>query len=189
MAGGSRTSAHGARNSQSILADVFRRRNRKDCRRLRLPGGAPGASGASGLACDRVHSHEVGYTGDAASYRYFGHLPPVVKGHAGTGREGPGESPAGARPALGRGGKDDPGRIAYAFRLAVARKPSAQELSVLRNLLVQQRVHYRGDKKAALEILGVGESRWDPRLDNGELAAWTMVTSAILNLDEAITKE
>ena len=68
-------------------------------------------------------------------------------------------------------------------------KPSAQEVSVLRNLLVQQRVHYRRDKKAALEILGVGESRWDPRLDNGELAAWTMVTSAILNLDEAITKE
>ena len=94
-----------------------------------------------------------------------------------------------AQRALGRGGKDDPGRIAYAFRLAVARKPSAQEVSVLRNLLVQQRVHYRRDKKAALEILGVGESRWDPRLDNGELAAWTMVTSAILNLDEAITKE
>src|SRR5207249_2203880 len=45
-----------------------------------------------------------------------------------------------AQRALGRGGKDDPGRIAYAFRLAVARKPSAQEVSVLRNLLVQQRV-------------------------------------------------
>jgi hypothetical protein len=37
--------------------------------------------------------------------------------------------------------------------------------------------------------LRVGESKADDRLDQAELAAWTMVASAILNLDETITKE
>ena len=41
---------------------------------------------------------------------------------------------------------------------------------------------------AALKLLQVGESNRDERLDVPELAAWTMVASTILNLDEAVTK-
>jgi hypothetical protein len=91
--------------------------------------------------------------------------------------------------ALREGGKDVNGRLGYAFRLALARKPSAQESKVLRELLSQQLIAYRKDKKAASELLRVGESTVDPSLDPSELAAWSMVTSAILNLDETITKE
>ena len=43
--------------------------------------------------------------------------------------------------------------------------------------------------KAALDLLGVGESKWDEQHNASELAAWTTVASAILNLDETITKE
>ncbi|HZF40922.1 MAG TPA: DUF1553 domain-containing protein, partial [Blastocatellia bacterium] len=90
---------------------------------------------------------------------------------------------------LREGGKDVSGRIAYVFRLALARRPSAQETKVLRDLLSRQLINYRKDKKAASELLHVGESAVDDKIDQVELAAWTMVASAILNLDETITKE
>jgi hypothetical protein len=35
----------------------------------------------------------------------------------------------------------------------------------------------------------VGESKPDPALDAGELAAWTTVAGVILNMDETISKE
>ncbi|MGH9842622.1 MAG: hypothetical protein ACREEM_28090 [Blastocatellia bacterium] len=40
-----------------------------------------------------------------------------------------------------------------------------------------------------LALLRIGESARDATMDPAELAAWTMVASAILNLDETITKE
>jgi hypothetical protein len=87
------------------------------------------------------------------------------------------------------GGKDSGSRISYAFRLAIARKPLVEEKRVLGELLLRQLDHYRSDKKSALELLNVGQSKWDAKLDTAELAAWTTVASAILNLDETITKE
>ncbi|HJQ27460.1 MAG TPA: hypothetical protein VKA60_26480, partial [Blastocatellia bacterium] len=87
------------------------------------------------------------------------------------------------------GGKDVTSRLRYAFRLATARWPSAQEASVLSDLLTRQLAVYRRDNKAALALLKVGESPLDPKLDVAETAAWTVVASAILNLDETITRE
>jgi len=48
---------------------------------------------------------------------------------------------------------------------------------------------YRHNKDAALKLTGVGESKTDAKVDASELAAWTMVASTILNLDETITRE
>ncbi|MGE0130543.1 MAG: DUF1553 domain-containing protein [Blastocatellales bacterium] len=94
-----------------------------------------------------------------------------------------------AERTLREGGKDVKSRIVYMFRLALARKPSPHEVKVLRDLLTKQLINYRKDKKAAGELLRVGESKADEKIDQAELAAWTMVASAILNLDETITKE
>jgi len=94
-----------------------------------------------------------------------------------------------AERTLREGGGDARSRIVYVFRLALARKPSTQEAQVLRELLSRQLINYRKDKKAASELLRVGESKVDDKIDQTELAAWTMVASAILNLDETITKE
>jgi hypothetical protein len=94
-----------------------------------------------------------------------------------------------AERTLRDGGKDTNSRIAYVFRLALARKPTPQESKVLRDLLTQQLISYRKDKKAAGELLRVGESAVNEKLDPSELAAWTMTASAVLNLDETITKE
>ena len=59
----------------------------------------------------------------------------------------------------------------------------------LRALLAKQLAGFRRDKKAARDLLAVGEWKSDPGLDATELAAWSMVSSTILNLDETITKE
>jgi hypothetical protein len=94
-----------------------------------------------------------------------------------------------AQRALREGGKDANSRMAYAFRRATSRKPTKPELGLLRSLLDKQISHYRSERKAADELVRVGESKSDERIDDRELAAWTIVMSAILNLDETITKE
>jgi hypothetical protein len=89
-----------------------------------------------------------------------------------------------------REGGADPGRrIRYGFRLATAREPDAKELQVLRELERRESAQYRSHREAASKLVGVGESKVDAKLDTSELAAWTTVASAILNLDETITRE
>lgn len=88
---------------------------------------------------------------------------------------------------LRESGNDDD-RLTLAFRLATARPPSDAERQVLRRLLATQREKYRGDKAAAAKLLGVGEAPRDAHLAVEELAAWTMVASAVLNLDETVTR-
>jgi hypothetical protein len=87
------------------------------------------------------------------------------------------------------GGKDDSSRLGYAFRLATARKPTGSESDVLRRLLQHRLEGFRKDPRAAARLVAVGESARDSRIDTADLAAWTTVTSAILNLDETITKQ
>ena len=85
--------------------------------------------------------------------------------------------------------KDTNARIAYAFRLATARKPTKQELHVLRTLLDGRLTAYRQNRQGALKLLSVGESALNPRLEIAELAAYTVVSSVIFNLDETLTKQ
>jgi mono/diheme cytochrome c family protein len=93
-----------------------------------------------------------------------------------------------AQRAILEGGKDVNSRLAYAFRLATARKPTAKETKVLRGLLGERLTAFRRDRPSAVKLLSVGESPRDTSLDAVELAAWTTVTSVMLNLDETITK-
>jgi hypothetical protein len=84
--------------------------------------------------------------------------------------------------------KSDKDRVGLGFRLATARPPKAAETKVLLDLLNQQLALYRAEPAAALKLLKVGESGRDEKTDSAQLAAWTMVASAILNLDETVTK-
>jgi hypothetical protein len=94
-----------------------------------------------------------------------------------------------AQRMLTEGGGDPAKRIRFAYKLALARQPSAKELEVLRDLARQELNDYRGNKEATEKLLHVGESPVNPALDRSELAAWTTVASTILNMDETITKE
>jgi hypothetical protein len=94
-----------------------------------------------------------------------------------------------AQRALREGGTNENARLAYAFRLATARKPTRKERGTLRTLLEERLAAFRREPRAALALLGVGESPRDESLEPALHAAWTTVASVILNLDETITKE
>jgi hypothetical protein len=80
-------------------------------------------------------------------------------------------------------------RVERAFRLVLARRPTAAETQVLAAGVARVRREFAADPQAARKFLGVGESPRDAKLDAVEHAAWAAVCSAILNLDEALTKE
>jgi hypothetical protein len=84
---------------------------------------------------------------------------------------------------------DAEGRLSYAFRRVLGRPPTAYDLESLTRMLERQRAFTQGDPAAARQLLGVGESRRDESLEPTEHAALTCVCLAILNLDEALTRE
>ncbi|MCW5560192.1 MAG: hypothetical protein KIT22_20430, partial [Verrucomicrobiae bacterium] len=55
--------------------------------------------------------------------------------------------------------------------------------------LERHRAAFRSDPDAASRLLSAGEMPRDPRLAPAEHAAWMLVCSTVLNLDEALTKE
>ena len=84
--------------------------------------------------------------------------------------------------------KTDEDRVTLAYRLTLARAPQKAEVALLLKLYGEQLARYRADHPAAEKLLAIGESERNATLDSAELAAWTMVASTILNLDETVTK-
>ena len=84
--------------------------------------------------------------------------------------------------------KSDKDRVTLAYRLAMSRAPKAEEIKVLLKLYEEQLKAYRANDQAATKLLGVGESGRNESLNPAELAAWTVVASTVLNLDETVTK-
>lgn len=89
---------------------------------------------------------------------------------------------------LTEGGQTVAERIVFAFRLATARRPTDAECAALVRVLDRELTTYRQDTAAAAKLLNVGEAPRLDSLDAAELAAWTMVASVILNLDETLNK-
>ncbi len=92
-----------------------------------------------------------------------------------------------ARRMLREAPADDHGRMAYGFKLCVARPPSAQEREVLLRLYRESLAKYRQDAKATQAMVAHGGAL-PPGLAAAELAAWTVVANVLLNLDETITQ-
>ena len=98
-----------------------------------------------------------------------------------------------ARRALESGGKTDSERITHAFRRVLSRAPKDVELKQLLGLLHRQQQYISEGWVNALE-LGTGKSEVpSAALPEGttpaQLAAYTVVSRVLLNLDEAITRE
>jgi hypothetical protein len=89
---------------------------------------------------------------------------------------------------LREGGSSDEDKISRAFREATSRPPEAEETGILLALLSRARETYGANARSAIDLLSAGESKRDETLAPAEHAAWTVLTSAILNLDETITK-
>ncbi|MBA4062433.1 MAG: hypothetical protein C0501_01765 [Isosphaera sp.] len=77
-------------------------------------------------------------------------------------------------------------KIAHAFRLALARTPTAREAAVLKELFGAEREAMARDPAAAKRL--VQDFAAPPGVPPAEFAAWYAVCAALLNLDETITK-
>jgi cytochrome c5 len=77
-------------------------------------------------------------------------------------------------------------RLQHAFRVALARAPQPKELGVLKSLWETQFESAKAGPKAANDLTNGFEL--PKNLPAAEFAAWYAVASAILNLDECITK-
>ena len=69
------------------------------------------------------------------------------------------------------------------------RMPKATEAAVLEDAFVDNLELFRAKPDAALKYVSHGEHPRDATLNTSELAAYTSVTSLILNLNEVVTKE
>jgi hypothetical protein len=80
-------------------------------------------------------------------------------------------------------------QLAMAFRRVLGRSPSAHDLDILVRAFKKQQARYSADLDAAKQLLTVGESARDESLPVDHHAALSAVCLAILNLDEAVSRE
>ena len=90
-------------------------------------------------------------------------------------RESPGRTPA--------------DRIDFAMKSLLARPASDREQAALKRLLDDLLEAYTKDIPAAEAITRVGQGSKAQAFPVADLAAWTGVASALLNLDESVTRE
>ncbi len=95
---------------------------------------------------------------------------------------------------LTEGGTTDEERLAFGFRSVNARTPDADELAILKQVLNTHREDFASRPEEASAFIDSSTTQLQPnhmdrdRTQDPELAAWTMLSSLLLNLDEAITK-
>jgi hypothetical protein len=75
------------------------------------------------------------------------------------------------------------------FRLVLARTPTASERQKIAAAASFYKDHFASQPEKATTFLAFGDSKADAAFAPDDLAAWTSVCSAVLNLDEAVTKE
>ncbi|HRA86775.1 MAG TPA: DUF1553 domain-containing protein [Planctomycetaceae bacterium] len=92
-----------------------------------------------------------------------------------------------AERVLSQEGSDEQ-HLESAFEIAVCRQPQPDETVILLPILQAARMRFNGDASAMQKLLSVGHSPRSDKVQVAELAAWTTITSMILNLDETISK-
>jgi len=96
-----------------------------------------------------------------------------------------------AAQALGRkilqdGGPDAAARATYGFRRCLTRRPTTQELDRILMYYLNEVGYFQKDTQAANSV---AKGYTGPPANLPEVAAWTMVSNVLLNLDQAITEE
>ncbi len=93
-----------------------------------------------------------------------------------------------AQRTLAETSADENAKLTTMFRRCTSRAPAPDELAALRDALTAFRERYASDAEAAAKLIEIGESMTSAEFDARELAAWTMVANALLNLDAAISR-
>jgi hypothetical protein len=91
-----------------------------------------------------------------------------------------------AERALHEGGATTDSRLDFLGRVLLGQplKPALRQ-PIARSLPTFLQA-YKGDPKAAADLLRIGDKPCDAALDSGELAGWTLVASEMLNLDATL---
>jgi hypothetical protein len=93
-----------------------------------------------------------------------------------------------ARRLLKEGGATDESRLKLAYALCLSREPDAGELKTLQALLAKSLAEYRADAAQATKMATQPLGPADKGADLPTLAAWTAVSSVIMNLDEFLMR-
>ncbi|MCA9076305.1 MAG: DUF1553 domain-containing protein [Planctomycetaceae bacterium] len=74
------------------------------------------------------------------------------------------------------------------FRLLTSRRPTDQELPVLRRLLTAQRERFTANPDQATALLTNGANQRDESLDAASVASLAVVANTLMNFDECVTR-
>lgn len=81
---------------------------------------------------------------------------------------------------------DESQRLGHAFRICLARDPLPEEMALLEGLLAKARAQLADGSLSPWGLVSLDPGSGTPP---DEMAAWTVVARALLNLDETITKQ
>jgi hypothetical protein len=71
-------------------------------------------------------------------------------------------------------------------RTVTARRPEPQELELLLRGLQEDLARFRADPASARQLISVGRASTAAGIPPETLAAWTLITTLLLNLDEVL---
>jgi hypothetical protein len=89
---------------------------------------------------------------------------------------------------VSEGGATPADRVRFTYKVLLARTPTDKELAIVTGELTKHLERYAKKPEDAAKLLAVGERKANPKLKADEVAAWTLVASMLLNLDEALTR-
>ena len=84
--------------------------------------------------------------------------------------------------------QDDVATLNALAKRLLARPLRADELPIVQNSLKDLLAYYQAHVDDAKKLIAEGESKADPSVDPATLAAWTMLTNELMNLDEVLNK-
>ncbi len=93
-----------------------------------------------------------------------------------------------AQRVMHEAGPDTQERIDRMSQILLSHHASVPTTAALENSLQRMQRHYVKDPKAAHSLVTIGEKKRDASIPEPDLAAWTMVATEMLNLDETLNK-
>lgn len=87
-----------------------------------------------------------------------------------------------------KSGSDDRSRMIHAFRLCLSREPDEFELRQLLSALQVQYNNFASNTASAVYVSSSDVEKLVEGVDLHKIAAWTMISRTLLNLDETMTK-
>jgi hypothetical protein len=93
-----------------------------------------------------------------------------------------------ARRIVREGGATPRDRAAFGLRLCLARPPRDEQVAEIVSLFERELENYRNDSTAAQQIAADPIGPVPIGIDASELAAWTVVSNVLLNLDSVLSK-